>query len=64
VKKGKGGRPPVIEQFMGDVAEYTWAPPANAYGPLADAKYETPTSQLDTTNLKLPGDDTYCDNGY
>jgi ribonuclease Z len=64
VKKGKGGKPPVIEQFMGDVAEYTWAPPANAYGPLADAKYETPTSQLDTTNMILPGDDTYCDNGY
>jgi len=32
VKKGKNGKPPVIEQFMGEVSEYTFAPPSNVYG--------------------------------
>jgi ribonuclease Z len=64
VLKVKKGKPPKIEQFMGDVSAYTWSPPQNVYLPLAPAKYEGPTAQLDTTNLILPGDDTYCDNGY
>jgi ribonuclease Z len=64
VKKGKNGKPPKIEQFMGEVSGYTYAPPSNVYGPMADAKYESPTAQLDTTNLIVPGVDTYCDNGY
>jgi hypothetical protein len=63
VKKGKNGKPPKIEQFMGDVSAYTWGPPQNVYQPLVDAKYPDPTAQLDTTNLIKP-DDTYCANGY
>jgi ribonuclease Z len=64
VKKAKNGKPPKIEQFMGEVSDYTWAPPQNVYAPLAPPKYPTPTAQLDTTNLIEPGDDTYCENGY
>ncbi len=64
VKKGKDGKPPKIEQFMGDVSDYTFAPPQNGYQPLADAKYAAPEAQLDTTNLISYGDDTYCENGY
>ncbi len=63
VKKGENGKPPKIEQFMGEVSEYTFAPPQNVYGPLAPSKYRL-TAQQDTTNLIQPGDDTYCDNGY
>ncbi len=64
VKKGTNGQPPQIEQFMGEVSAYTWGPLQNVYGPMAEPKYETPTAQLDTTNLIEPGDDTYCENGY
>jgi len=64
VKKGKNGKPPTIEQFMGEVSDYTWGPSQNVYGPMADPKYEEPTTQLDLTNLIRPGDDTYCENGY
>lgn len=65
VRKGKNGKPPKIEQLMGDVSAYTWSPPGNVLTQqqLAPAKYPTPTAQLDTTNLIQP-DDTYCDNGY
>ncbi len=64
VKKGKHGNPPKIEQFMGEVSDYTFGPLQNVYAPLAPAKYKSPTAQLDTTNLIQPGSDTYCDNGY
>jgi ribonuclease Z len=64
VRKGKKGKPPQIEQLMGKVSDYTFGPPQNVYAPLKDPKYPTPTAQLDTTNLILPGDNTYCDNGY
>jgi ribonuclease Z len=64
VKKGKNGKPPKIEQFMGEVSDYTWGPFQNVYGPMADPKYPTPIAQLDTTSLIEPGDDTYCENGY
>ena len=64
VKKGKNGKPPKIEQFMGEVSDYTFGPPQNVYSPLAPPKYPSPTAQLDTTNLIKPGDDTYCENGY
>ncbi|MGE5531107.1 MAG: hypothetical protein ACM3VW_03185 [Bacteroidota bacterium] len=64
VKKGKNGKPPKIEQFMGEVSDYTWGPFQNVYGPMADPKYAGPTSQLDTTDLIKPGVNTYCDNGY
>jgi ribonuclease Z len=64
VKKGKNGRPPKIEQFMGEVSDYTWGPFQNVSGEMAEPKYPDPTAQLDRTNLILPGDDTYCDNGY
>ena len=64
VKKGKNGKPPKIEQFMGEVSDYTWGPSQNVYGPMADPKYPEPTSQLDLTNLIKPGVDTYCENGY
>jgi ribonuclease Z len=64
VKKGKNGKPPKIEQFMGEVSDYTWGPFQNVYGPMADPKYPEPTAQLDTTNLIEPGPDTYCENGY
>lgn len=64
VKKGKNGKPPKIEQFMGDVSPYSFALPQNVYAPLAPAKYKSPTAQLDTRNLIKPGDDTYCENGY
>ncbi|MGE5603048.1 MAG: hypothetical protein ACM30E_08355 [Nitrososphaerales archaeon] len=64
VKKGKHGRPPKIEQFIGDVSDYTWGPFQNVYGPMADPKYPEPTSQLDRTNLIEPGANTYCANGY
>jgi ribonuclease Z len=64
VKKGKDGKPPKIEQFMGEVSDYTWGPSQNVYGPMADPKYEEPTTQLDLTNLIRPGKDTYCENGY
>jgi ribonuclease Z len=64
VKKGKHGKPPKIEQFMGEVSDYTWGPSQNVYGPMADPKYEDPTTQLDLTNLIEPGPDTYCENGY
>jgi ribonuclease Z len=64
VKKGENGNPPKIEQFMGEVSEYTFGPLQNVYQPLAPAKYPNPTAQLDTTNLIEPGEDTYCENGY
>ena len=64
VKKGENGKPPKIEQFMGEVSDYTFGPFQNVYAPLAPAKYPSPTAQLDTTNLILPGDDSYCKNGY
>ncbi len=64
VKKVKNGKPPKIEQFMGEVSDYTLGPSQNVYGPMADPKYEEPTTQLDVTNLIEPGDDTDCDNGY
>jgi ribonuclease Z len=64
VKKGKDGKTPKIEQFMGEVSDYTWGPSQNVYGPMADPKYDDPTTQLDTTNLIEPGPGTYCDNGY
>ena len=64
VKKGKNGKPPKIEQSMGDVSAYSFVLPQNVYVPLAPAKYPTPTAQLDTTNLIPPGPDTYSDNGY
>jgi ribonuclease Z len=64
VKKGKNGKPPKIEQFMGEVSDYTWGPFQNVYGPMADPKYPDPKSQLDTTNLIEAEDDTYCENGY
>jgi ribonuclease Z len=63
VKKGKNGKPPQIQQFMGKVSDYTFGPPQNIY-PTKLPKYSSPTAQLDTTNLILPGDNTYCDNGY
>ncbi len=63
VKKGEHGKPPVIEQFIGEVSDYTWGPFQNVYGPMDPAKYPDPTAQLDTTNLIEP-DDTYCANGY
>ena len=31
VKKGKNGKPPKIEQFMGEVSDYTFGPPQNVY---------------------------------
>lgn len=52
-----------ITQLMGKVSDHTFSPPLNYY-PVKAAKYPTPTDQLDTTNLILPGDDTYCENGY
>jgi ribonuclease Z len=64
VKKGKNGKPPKIEQFMSEVSDYTWSPPQNVYGPMADPKYPGPTAQLDMTNLIEPGEDTYCGNGH
>ena len=64
VKKGKDGKPPKIEQFIGEVSDYTWGPFQNVYGPMADPKYPDPTAQLDLTNLIQPGPDTYCENGY
>jgi len=64
VKKGKNGKPPKIEQFMGEVSDYTWGPSQNVYGPMADPKYPDPTAQLDKTNLIPPGEDRYCENGY
>jgi ribonuclease Z len=62
VRKGKKGKPPQIEQLMGEVSDYTFSPPLNYY-PVKLAKYSDPTDQLDTKNLILP-DDTYCENGY
>ena len=64
VKKGENGKPPQIEQFIGDVSDYTFLPPQNVYQPLAPAKYPSPTAQLDTTKLIQSGPDTYCENGY
>ena len=64
VKKGQNGKPPKIDQFMGEVLDYTWGLFQNVYGPMADPKYPEPTSQLDTTNLIEPDDDTYCENRY
>jgi ribonuclease Z len=64
VKKGNNGKPPKIEQFMGEVSDYTFGPFQNVYAPLAPAKYPTPTAQLDTTNLIQPSPDTYRENGY
>jgi hypothetical protein len=64
VKKGKNGKPPKIEQFMGEVSDYTFGPLQNVYRPLAPAKYESPTAQMNTTNLIEPGPNTYCENGY
>lgn len=64
VKKGRNGRPPKIEQLIGEVSDYTYAAPGNASSPLSPPKYSTPTAQLDTTNLIRPGADTYCANGY
>jgi ribonuclease Z len=64
VKKGKNGKPPRIEQFMGRVQDYTWSPPQNVCMQLHEAKYADPEAQLDTTNLIEPGVDTYCENGY
>jgi ribonuclease Z len=63
VKKGTQGKPPQITQMMGNVSDYTFSPPLNYYS-VKPAKYPTPTAQLDTTNLILPGDNTYCENGY
>jgi ribonuclease Z len=64
VLKVKKGKPPKIEQFMGDVSDYTFVPPSNVYSPLAPAKYPSPTAQLDERNLIPPGNNTYCENGY
>jgi ribonuclease Z len=64
LKVKKGGKQPIIEQFMGEVSDYTFGPAQNVYQPLAPAKYESPTAQLDKTNLIKPGPDTYCENGY
>ncbi len=64
VKKGENSQPPKIEQFMGEVSDYTFGPLQNVYARLAPAKYPSPTAQLDTTNLIQPGPDTYCENGY
>jgi len=64
LKVKKGGKPPRIEQFIGEVSDYTFGPAQNVYTPLALAKYASPIAQLDTTNLIEPGDDTYCANGY
>jgi ribonuclease Z len=64
LKVKKGGKPPRIEQFMGEVSDYTYGPAQNVYAPLADPKYPDPTAQLDRTNLIEPGPDTYCENGY
>jgi len=64
VKKGENGKPPKIEQFMGEVSDCTYAQPSNAYLPLAPAKYATPRAQLDTTNLIQPGPDTYGEDRY
>jgi ribonuclease Z len=64
VKKGKNGRPPKIEQFMGEVSDYTWGPFQNVYQAMADPKYPDPTAQLDKTNLIEHGPGTYCENGY
>ena len=63
VLKVRKGKPPRIEQFMGEVSDYTFAPPQNNYTPLAAPKYGL-TAQQDPTNLIQPGADTYCDNGY
>jgi ribonuclease Z len=64
LKLKKGGKQPRIEQFIGEVSDYTFGPAQNVYQPLAPAKYESPTAQLDKTNLIKPGPDTYCENGY
>jgi ribonuclease Z len=64
VLKVKRGKPPEIEQFMGDVSDYAFVPPPNVYSPLTPAKYPSPTAQLDETDLIEPGADTYCENGY
>ena len=57
------GNPPKIEQFMGQVSDYAYGPLQNVYMRLAEAKYEDSTAQLDLTNLIVPGEDTYCENG-
>lgn len=64
VTKGKGGKPPTIEQMMGKTSDYTFSPPQNITLKLKHPKYPSPTAQLDPTNIIPPGDDTYCQNGY
>lgn len=63
VRKGRRRKPAQIAQLMGEVSDHAFSPPLNYY-PVKAPKYPTPTAQLDTTNLILPGDDTYCENGY
>jgi hypothetical protein len=64
VKQSENGEPPTIEQFMGEVSDYTFGPAQNVYAPLVPARYPSPTAKLDTTNLIQLGPDTYCENGY
>ncbi|HME41943.1 MAG TPA: twin-arginine translocation signal domain-containing protein [Syntrophorhabdales bacterium] len=53
-----------ITQLMGNVSDYTFAPPQNVPPNQKTPKYPTPTAQLDTSTLIDSGPNTYCDNGY
>jgi ribonuclease Z len=53
-----------ITQLMGQVSDYTFAPPQNVPASQNLPKYPTPTYQLDQSTLIQPGNNTYCENGY
>lgn len=53
-----------IRQYRAEVNPYSPAPLSAAEGTPLAAKYPTPTSDIDTTNVIQPGPDTYCESGY
>jgi ribonuclease Z len=53
-----------ITQLMGQVSDYTFAPPQNVPASQNPPKYPTPTAQLDQSTLIQSGNNTYCENGY
>ncbi|GAO01666.1 hypothetical protein [Anaeromyxobacter sp. PSR-1] len=53
-----------IKQLRADVNAYAPAPLSAAQGTPLAPKYPSPTSDIDTTRVIQPGEDTYCASGY
>ena len=50
-----------ITQLMGQVSDYSFAPPQNVPPNQTSPKYPSPTAQLDQSTLIQPGNNTYCE---